>query len=106
MLTSAPLARAIPLLEARLVALEDRVRQGEEAAWDSYVVVLTTLLALTERHAPGSSGELLTTRQMAARLGLSPKTLLRRKARGLAHPIQLGQRGRGAIRWRGDEVAR
>ena len=106
MLTSAALTRALPLLEARLVELEARVRQGEEAAWEPYLASLTALLTVTARTMPGAAGELLTTAQMAARVGISPKTLLRRKKAGQVKPIQLGQRGRAAIRWRGDEVAR
>jgi hypothetical protein len=106
MLTSAAVTRAVPLLEARLVELEERVRQGEEAAWEAYLATLTALLTVTARTVPGAAGELLTTAQMAERVGLSPKTLLRRKATGQLKPIQLGKRGRGAVRWRGDEVAR
>jgi hypothetical protein len=49
--------------------------------------------------APGAGGELLTTRQMAARLQLSPRTLLRRAKAGKAEPIRFGERGRGAVRW-------
>ena len=49
--------------------------------------------------APGAGGELLTTAQMAARLQIAPKTLLRRAKKGQLEPIRLGQRGRGALRW-------
>jgi len=105
MLISVAVTRALPLLEARLVELEARVRAGEDI-WGEYVATLHAVLTITARTTPGANGELLTTREMAARVGLSPKTLLRRKKAGLVKPVQLGQRGRGAIRWRGDEVAR
>ena len=68
---------------------------------------LYTLISVMAQTAPGARGELLTTKGMAARLNVAPKTLLRWKAAGKVRPAQqLGQRGRAAIRWRGDEVAR
>lgn len=52
---------------------------------------------------PGGRGELLTTAQMAERLGIAPKTLLKHKAAGAVKPAL--QRGK-LIRWKGDEAAR
>src|SRR5262245_32800062 len=52
---------------------------------------------------PGVRGELLTTGQMAERLGIAPKTLLKHKAAGVVRPAL--QRGK-LIRWRGDEATR
>jgi hypothetical protein len=99
------LERAARLCADRLAALEDRVSQGDEAAWPAWLDTLRTLAAILPTLTPGVRGELMTTAQMAARLGIAPKTLLRRrKAKGLK-PVRLGERGRAAIRWRGDEVA-
>jgi predicted site-specific integrase-resolvase len=53
--------------------------------------------------SPGAGGELLTTAQMAERLGIKPKTLLRHKSNGAVRPAL--QRGK-LIRWKGDEVVR
>ena len=97
------LERAIRLLLARAGQLEELVYGGDEAAWVSYLATLDTLANILDHVAPGRHGELLTTSQMAARLNLSPKSLLRRKARGEIRPAV--QRGK-LIRWRGDEVLR
>jgi len=106
-MTSAVLSRAGRLLEDRMVQLEQRVRQGDEGAWEAYVTTVNALVAVLAQAAPGARGQLLSTKEMAEKLGIAPKTLLRRKARGQVRPaLQLGKRGRAAIRWRGDEVAR
>jgi hypothetical protein len=93
------LARAPRLLDERLDVLEKRIREGDEAAWDPYLQTVQTLTAALAHTAPGAGGEFLTTAQMAARLQIAPKTLLRRAKKGQAEPIRLGQRGRGALRW-------
>jgi hypothetical protein len=100
------LARALARLSARLEALELRLDQGKEL-WPAYLATLNTWLAVMAQASPGARGELLTTRAMAARLNVAPKTLLKWKAAGKVRPAQqLGQRGRAAIRWKGDEAAR
>jgi hypothetical protein len=101
------LPRAARLIERRLVQLEERVRQGDEGAWGDFIAALNTYTAVLAQLAPERHGGLLSTKEMAERLGIAPKTLLRRKARGEIRPaLQLGQRGRAALRWRGDEVTR
>jgi hypothetical protein len=65
------------------------------------------LAAVLPSIAPERRGALLTTAQMAERMNVTPKTLLRRKARGLIRPAMvLGKRGSGALRWSGTEVPR
>lgn len=98
-----PLDRARGLLTARLDQLEVRLRQGDEDAWDSYLATLTTLALVSSQAAPGAHGEMLTTAQMAARLGVKPKTLLKHKAAGAVKPAL--QRGK-LIRWKGDEAGK
>jgi hypothetical protein len=105
------LERAAHLLAERLTRLEDRLQESDPDAqatlWRDYVATAGTLAQVVTQIAPGRRGELLTTAQMAERLGISSKTLLKRKANGLATPaLQLGKRGRAAIRWRGDEAVR
>ena len=101
------LRRASALLEGRLAELEDRLAAGDESAWPAYCEAIRTLAVLVEQTAPGARGEFLTTKQLAERIGIAPKTLLRRRARGQVQPpLVLGKRGRAAIRWRGTEVAR
>jgi hypothetical protein len=53
--------------------------------------------------APGQHGELLTTAQMASRLGIAPKTLLKHKAAGSIRPAL--EKGK-LVRWRGSEAIR
>ena len=87
----------------RLADLATRLDAGDAVAWDAYLATLTTLLAVLEQATPGARGELLTTAQMAERLGVRPKTLLKHKAAGTVRPAL--QRGK-LIRWKGDEAAR
>ena len=98
---TACLLRAARLLEERLGHLEDQVRGGNEAAWGPYLATIGPASTLADRLAPGSRGELITTKQLAEALSITPKTLLKRKARGELKPAL--QRGK-LIRWRGDEV--
>jgi hypothetical protein len=97
------LEHAAGVLSERLADLEARLRGGDEAAWEPYLATLTTLAAVLPHVAPGARGEMLTTAQMAARLGVAPKTLLKHKAAGAVKPAL--QRGK-LIRWKGDEAAR
>jgi hypothetical protein len=91
------LVRAAPLLEKRLGDLEGRIRDGDESCWPEYLATVQALAAALAHTAPGAGGALLTTAQMAARLQISPKALLRRKKE--LEPIRLGKRGRAALRW-------
>jgi hypothetical protein len=93
------LARLVPHIEE----LDERIGRGDTSTWPEYRDALRTLAIVLDQAAPGRGGELLTTSQMAVRLGLSPKSLLRHKAAGSVRPAV--QRGK-LIRWRGDEVPR
>ncbi len=97
------LTRAVDRLTHRLDQLEQRVGTGDETAWPEYREAARALAEILAQLAPERGGALLTTAEMAERYGISPKTLLRRKARGEVRPAV--QRGK-LIRWRGDEVAR
>ena len=91
------LARGVHLLTARVAELEERVRAGDGAAWPSYLDALRTLAALDRPER----GAMFTTAQMAERLGVTPKSLLRRAARGeIAPALRAGK----LIRWRGTEA--
>lgn len=101
------LEHAAQRLGERLAALEDRLQDDDAAPWAEYREVAKALAVILPNLAPERRGGLLTTAQMAQRLGISSKTLLRRKAKGELRPaLQLGRRGRAAIRWRGDEMGR
>jgi hypothetical protein len=94
---SAALASASRRIVARLEELERRLDRGDETAWPDLLATVETAARLDERLVPGAHGELLTTREMADRLHVKPKTLLRRKAAGHATPALA--RGK-LIRWR------
>ena len=98
-----PLGRIVVHLEAWLDRLEGRLSVGDEAAWPDLLVTANTLCAVLGQLTPGAKGELLTTGEMAARLGISKKTLLKHKATGAVRPAL--QRGK-LIRGKGDEATR
>ena len=97
------LERAVRLVAIRLAELEERVQRGDADAWPDFLATAEALATLLPVIAPGRHGELLTTEQMAKRLAISPKTLLKRRARGEIRPAL--SKGK-LIRWRGDEVPR
>jgi hypothetical protein len=97
------LTRASGRLVARLAELEGQLDTGDASAWPGYLATLDVLLRMTAQTAPGRQGQLLTTREMAARLGLSAKTLLKHKQRGAITPALT--KGK-LVRWRGTETVR
>jgi hypothetical protein len=94
------LARAARRLSSRLDELEEKLDFGDEPLWVQYREVAVALATIVAQLRPEATGRLLSTEEMASRLNIAPKTLLRRKARGQIRPAL--QRGR-LIRWRGDE---
>jgi hypothetical protein len=96
-----PLGGVVELLWGRLAALEGRIREGDETAWSVYLVTLQVLVALLGHvEPPGRTRDLLTTKEMAERLGIAPKTLLAHRRRGSVRPaIKKGK----LIRWKGSE---
>ena len=96
------LQRSAGVLAARLVELEAEVADNE-SRWANYIATVHALAAIAPSLAPEHGGALLTTAEMAERLGISPKTLLRQKSTGGIRPAV--QRGK-LIRWRGDEITR
>ncbi len=92
--------RAARLLTDRIDTLEKRVREGDETAWPVYQETLRTLTALLPHLGP-DRGTMLTTAEMADRLGVAPKTLLRHKAKGRIKPaVAQGK----LLRWKGNEA--
>jgi hypothetical protein len=89
-------------LVARLAVLEGQLDAGDEEAWSDYLAAARTLAAIWPLVAPGQH-RLLTTAELAAQLGISAKTLRRRKALGLLQPaLEQGRLFRG----RADQWAR
>ncbi len=104
---SLDLARARDRLLARLRTLEARLEADpeNEASWLAWSAGLDLLLRLEDRLAlrEGNACAVLTSKEMAGRLGISVKTLLARKKRGairpsVSHGKALGWRLRDAIR--------
>ena len=93
------LLRAEARLVDRLQQLEPMLVAGDEASWTAFCQAAGTLAAIAPATQPGVSGEMLTTRQMADRLQLSPRTIRRKAKAGELTPIRMGARGRGALRW-------
>jgi MerR-like DNA binding protein len=96
-----PVALLLARAERRLIPyideLERRLDAGEDV-WNTYLPAVDTLKRLVgPERAP-----LLTTKQEAEKLGVTPRTLRRWSKRGKvpSERIQLGKRGTGAIRWR------
>jgi len=106
-MTATTLRRIVLFLEDRLLALEDRLHDGDATAWPDYLAAVSTYAHVVAQLSPERFGEYLTTQAMAEKLSISPRTLLKRKRKGTVTPaVQLGKRGRAAIRWRGTEAAR
>jgi hypothetical protein len=105
-MTPAAFTRSVNLLDARLLELEGRL-DADATAWPAYLETLSTLVGVLAQLRPEAGGGLLTTREMAERLHVAPKTVLAMRKRGKLQPARvLGKRGRAAIRWRADEVPR
>lgn len=97
------LERAVVLLIDRLRVLKGRLDPSGGGAWQAYLDTVIALATLLPSLTPERRGSLLTTAEMAQRLRISPKTLLKRKRRGEIRPTV--ERGR-LIRWRGTEGQR
>ncbi len=94
------LQRSERLLTERLMRLQERLQAGDEAVWAEFLDVLKALAVILPSLQPEAGGPLLTTAEMACRLGVKPKTLLRRKKNGEIRPAE--ERGK-FLRWSGQE---
>jgi hypothetical protein len=94
------LALHVALLETRARLLHDHIRGGDESVWPDYLATVNTLTGALAHAAPGAGGKLVTTRELGQLMGVSSKTILRRKAKGqIQGAVELGRRGRAAVRW-------
>lgn len=96
-----PLHRASLLLVQRLAALEGRVREGDEVAWGEFRETAVALAEIGRAGEAGRPAKLLTTKEMAERLGIAPKTLLRKRMKGQIRAAYVG--GRRLIRWKAEQ---
>jgi len=98
--TAAALVRAANLLSARLAQLAARIDDGDETAWPDYLATTAALAQLAPATAPGANGALLTTRELAEAMNVSPRQVRRLKRAGKIAPVaQLGAR---TLRWRAE----
>jgi hypothetical protein len=92
------LARAERRLLARLEELDARL-DDDATAWPAYCETAATLATIARQSR--ENGALLTTGELAERLNVSSKTILRRAKRGELKPaLRAAARGSGALRWR------
>jgi hypothetical protein len=92
------LIRAVNRVVEKIDKLEPHLDDPE--SWGEYLNLVTILATIASQIRPEVTGELLTTSQMAARMNISAKTLLKRRAKGQAQPaVVMGKRGRAAFRW-------
>ncbi len=93
-------------LQARLVALETRLitEQDVEVVWSEFVHALDVILRIeAQLAAQAPAAPLLTTKEMADRLGISVRALLQRKKRGHIRPsVAHGK----ALSWRPEDAFR
>jgi hypothetical protein len=98
--TTAVFARCARRLATRVETLEARLRDGDDTAWSEHVEAVKVFMLAVPNLTSERQGAYLTTAQMAARLNLSLKTLLKHKASGKIRPaVQHGK----LIRWKGNE---
>src|SRR5688500_16314667 len=100
-----PLQLALDRAQLRLIdrldLLVGRADGGDESVYVELRDLTIALAQIRALVAPGAIGELLDTKTMAQRLGVSTKTLLRnrKKPGGVQPAVVLGRRGRAALRW-------
>lgn len=95
------LERTARVLLARCEVLTAQAEAGDAVALAELVTVAGTVSALLPQLEPEARGALLTTRELAERLGVQPKTVLRRRARGELRPALASGR---LIRWRASDA--
>jgi excisionase family DNA binding protein len=96
-----PLSRARRRLEGRLLTIERKMQDDFDNAdlWRDYIVTVDLLLLVMDR----TGGALLTTKEIAARLGVHPDTVRTKVKEGVLQPAaKLGRRG--GYRFRADTV--
>ena len=82
----------------RLLALEPRL--DDDTTWQAYLDAARTLAVLATDHA--ADALLLTTRQLAERIGCDERTVRRHKRAGLLRPaVEAGR----VVRWRPDAAS-
>jgi hypothetical protein len=95
---ASPVERRRELLAKRLALLEPMLAMDNPLtpAWTEYT---KTSLALDATTSPEAAGRLLTTKEVAARFHVHPRTILRRKEKGQIAPVA-GAKGKGSrLRW-------
>jgi hypothetical protein len=103
---TAGLARATGVLVARLDTIREEIEAnaGVPAAGpdlSEFLAIFTAIAAVLPLLAPERTGRLITTSEMAAKMGVTAATVRRKGKTGeIQAPLRLGRRGRAALRWR------
>jgi hypothetical protein len=66
----------------RLEKLEPRLDDGDSACWTEYASLASALAAIAPQLSPSVIAPVLTQRELAERLDVSPRTIRRRVKRG------------------------
>jgi hypothetical protein len=96
---------ALVLAEPRLDRAEDlraRIDGGDASAWPEYLATIQTLAAVSGRLSSELAGRAMTSTELGERFGLSARTAAKKARAGQlgVTALRLGQRGRGALRWK------
>lgn len=96
------LIHAEPQLAERAEDLRARINGGDETAWSAYLDTLAVLTKVAERLGREDAGRAMTSAELGQRFRLSPRTAAKKAKAGQlpVTALRLGQRGRGALRWR------
>ena len=95
-----PARMALLIAERRLIERVHQLDETEQECSREFVDVAQAL-ALVVGQLRSDPTEMLTTREMAERLHVAPKTLrAKAKAGTIPSPLRLAKRGSSALRWR------
>ena len=87
------------VIARRILDLASRAQAGDAAGWFELYAATTALAACASVPTAMEPGGLVSTAELQQRLGVSKRTIRRRRARGELAPVQVGGRGR-THRWR------
>lgn len=94
------LAHGVEVLAAQLEQLEPQLATDPDARREYRETLHALAVALTAvREISPAQDELLTTRQLAERMHVTPKTIRSLAKRGVLKPVRLAARGPAALRW-------
>ena len=95
-----PAALALRRAEVGIAARLEELLDEQPVRWSEVAALGAALAAIVGATAPGAGGKLLTSAEMAEALGVSSRTVRRkRKAGELTPALKLGAGARARVRW-------